>query len=88
MSAGSLAVSANGNAERPSWVAIMVAPATVRRSLRVAAVVGSILVAINYGSRILAGALEAADFARIGLTYCVPYCVATYAAVSALRGQP
>lgn len=46
--------------------------------------VGSILVAINYADRIFAGTLGTLDFAKIGLTYCVPYCVATYGAVSAL----
>lgn len=76
----------NGHTKRPSWVSIVLAPATVRRSIRVAAVVGSILVAINYGDRIVAGTLGTIDVARIGLTYCVPYCVATYATVSALRG--
>lgn len=69
-----------------SWPAIAFAPTTVRRSLRVAMVVGSILVAINYGDRIIAGTLGPLEFAKIGLTYCVPYCVATYAAVSALLG--
>lgn len=69
-----------------SWCAIAFAPTTVRRSLRVAMVVGSILVAINYGDRIIAGTLGPLEFAKIGLTYCVPYCVATYAAVSALLG--
>ena len=68
------------------WLNIALAPATVRRSLRVAMVVGSILVAINYGDRIVAGSLESREFAKIALTYCVPYCVATYAAVSALLG--
>ncbi len=70
-----------------SWAAIAFAPATVRRSLRVALVVGSILVIINYGDRIIAGTLGPLEFAKIGLTYCVPYCVATYAAVSALLGR-
>ncbi|MCC6707650.1 MAG: nitrate/nitrite transporter NrtS [Gammaproteobacteria bacterium] len=74
----------SGAAQRPSWASIAFAPVTVRRSLRVAAVVGSILVAINYGDRIFAGTLVLRDLAKIGLTYCVPYCVATYAAVSAL----
>ncbi|MBK6659742.1 MAG: nitrate/nitrite transporter NrtS [Proteobacteria bacterium] len=71
-------------AQAASWRAIALAPATVRRALRVAAVVGSILVAINYGDRIIAGSLTYLDLAKIGLTYCVPYCVATYAAVGAL----
>lgn len=70
-----------------SWSTIAFAPTTVRRSLRVALVVGSILVAINYGDRIIAGSLGPVEFAKIGLTYCVPYCVATYAAVSALLGR-
>ena len=69
-----------------AWLDIALAPATVRRSLRVAMVVGSILVAINYGDRIIAGSLGTREFAKIALTYCVPYCVATYAAVSALLG--
>ncbi len=69
-----------------SWLTMAFAPSTVRRSLRVALVVGSILVAINYGDRIVAGTLGSLEFAKIGLTYCVPYCVATYAAVSALLG--
>ncbi|MEQ8230645.1 MAG: nitrate/nitrite transporter NrtS [Gammaproteobacteria bacterium] len=56
----------------------------VRRALRVAVVVGSVLVAINYGDRLLAGELDARDGIRILLTYCVPYCVSTYAAVGAL----
>ena len=69
------------------WFAIAFARTTVRRSLRVAVVVGSILVTINYGDRILAGTLDSVDFVKIGLTYCVPYCVATYAAASALLGR-
>lgn len=69
------------------WLVIASARATVHRSLRIAAVVGSILVAINYGDRILAGTIGRIEFIKIGLTYCVPYCVATYAAVSALLGR-
>ena len=72
---------------RSQWFARAFAPATVRRSLRIALVVGSILVAINYGDRILAGTLGRVELLKIGLTYCVPYCVATYAAVSALLGR-
>lgn len=72
------------NDSSSSWSAIAFAPVTVRRSLRVAMVVGSILIAINYGDRIVAGTLSALDIAKMSLTYCVPYCVATYGAVSAL----
>lgn len=68
-----------------TWIATACEPAVVRRSLRVAAVVGTLLVAINHGDRVLAGALVPVDWAKMLLTYSVPYGVATYAAVQALR---
>jgi len=68
-----------------SWIATARDPAVVRRSLRVAVLVGTLLVAINYSDRALAGALGPADWVKIILTYFVPYGVATYAAVQAIR---
>jgi hypothetical protein len=68
-----------------SWIATACEPAVVRRSLRVAALVGTLLVAINYSDRGLAGTLGPADWAKMVLTYLVPYGVATYAAVQAIR---
>ncbi len=68
-----------------SWIATACEPAVVRRSIRVAAVVGTLLVAINYSDRVLAGTLGPADWAKMVLTYFVPYGVATYAAVQAIR---
>ena len=65
------------------WLAMACEPSVVRRSLRVAAVVGTILVTINYADRILAGAIGGIDVLKMMLTYCVPYCVATYGAVTA-----
>ena len=54
--------------------------ATVQRALRVAAVVGTILIAINQGDKILAG--EFLPLWKLVLTYCVPYSVSTYSAAS------
>lgn len=51
-----------------------------RRSLGVALVVGTILNLINQGDALVAGA--ALNFTKIVLTFAVPYCVATYGAVS------
>ncbi len=68
-----------------SWCATACEPAVVRRSIRVAAVVGTLLVAINYSDRALAGTLGPADWAKIVFTYFVPYGVATYVAVQAIR---
>jgi len=53
----------------------------VRRSLIVAAIVGSILTAINQGNVILAGDFPASLYWKIPLTYVVPYCVATTGAI-------
>lgn len=70
-----------------SWIATAREPAIVRRSARVAAVVGTLLVVLNYSDRAVAGALGPADWAKMLLTYCVPYGVATYAAVQAIRSR-
>ena len=51
-----------------------------RRSLWVAAIVGTILNLINQGDRLIAG--QALDFTKLALTYLVPYFVSTYGAVS------
>jgi hypothetical protein len=58
-----------------------------RRSLSVALVVGTILNAINQGDALLAG--QRLDYAKLVLTYAVPYFVSTYGAVSfRLHAQP
>ena len=53
---------------------------TVFRALKVAAVVGSLLVLINQGEVLLRGALP--PLWKLLLTYCVPYGVSTYSAAS------
>jgi uncharacterized membrane protein len=72
-------------AERRPWLADALRPDVVRRSLRVAALVGMVLVTINYTDRWLAGSLTRADWLKMALTFLVPYAVATYAAVDAIR---
>jgi hypothetical protein len=51
-----------------------------RRSLMVALVVGTILNLINQGDRLFAA--QKLDIVKLALTYCVPYLVSTYGAVS------
>jgi hypothetical protein len=54
---------------------------TVATSAKVALLVGTILAAINYGDRIFFhGDMRAVDWVKLAVTYCVPYCVATYGA--------
>jgi hypothetical protein len=69
------------------WLRAARRPEIVRRSLRVAALVGTLLVAINYGDRLLRGEITAIDRLKMALTYLVPYGVATFAAVGTLLGD-
>jgi len=62
-------------------------PSVVRRALACAAVVGVILLAINHGDVILAGAVTPRHLFKMGLTFLVPYCVSTVSSVGALRGR-
>ena len=54
---------------------------TVAMAAKVALCVGTVLALINYGDRIfLHYDMRAADWIKLAVTYCVPYCVATYGA--------
>ena len=66
--------------QKPSFWAATVESDTVSRALKVAVVVGSILVFINQGDLILQGKLP--PIWKLLLTYCVPYSVSTYSAAS------
>ena len=66
------------------WLQLAMRRDIVYRSLRIAVVVGTILVAINYGDKLVTGEILPIEFAKMLLTYCVPYCVSTYASVSAV----
>lgn len=57
----------------------------VSRSIRVAIVVGTILILINHASGLMHARITPLEGVQIALTYCVPYCVVTYASVQAIR---
>ena len=59
----------------------------VKRSLKVAIVVGTILVLINNWDRLVPLRLGTVEWIKIAMTYCVPYCVSTYSAASTLVTQ-
>jgi hypothetical protein len=56
-------------------------PPLVRRSAVIALIVGSILLAINQGDRLLAGQWDTALTWKAPLTYLVPFIVATWGAL-------
>ena len=72
------------------WMSIALRTDVVRRSLKVGLLVGTILVAINHGNLLLSGVVTSEMIWKSLLTYCVPYCVSTYASVSAIleRSDP
>ena len=57
----------------------------LRRSAIVAVVVGTILTLLNQGDGLFAGNWNNALYWKIPLTYCVPFLVATYGALTAAR---
>ena len=57
----------------------------LRRSFKVALVVGTLITALNQGNVIVAGDWVNELFWKIPLTYCIPFCVATYASLSTAR---
>jgi len=70
-----------------TWLRLALRPDVVRRSLVYAIVVGAILIAINHGDAILAGAVDRSRLLRMALTVAVPYLVSTASSVGALRSQ-
>ena len=72
----------------PTWklaCACAISDGVPRRSLYVALIVGTVLNLINQGDALLgAGSI---DWLKIALTYCVPYAVCTYGAVTVQLAQ-
>jgi hypothetical protein len=72
-------------AEEPSFLAMALERSVVLRALRVACVVGLVLITINHGDRILFGEITPRSLLQMGLTFLVPYVVSTVSSVGALR---
>ena len=64
-----------------SWLRLAVSGGVPKRSLVAALVVGTVLNLINQGDELLSNA--SLDYLELGLTYVVPYLVATYGSVTA-----
>lgn len=69
----------------PHWLSASFKGGVPRRSIIVALIVGPILTLINQGDSIVAG--EGINWTKVGLTFLVPYMVATVGAVAALHGK-
>ncbi|OPX54999.1 hypothetical protein SAMN02745127_02882 [Oceanospirillum multiglobuliferum] len=67
----------------PKWFSIATEKAILKRSIKVMAIVGTSLMLINHGDRLISNTLETEHIFKIVLTYLVPFSVATYSSVVA-----
>lgn len=64
------------------WVEFAMQPEIVKRSVKIALIVGTLLTLINHYDLLFGEQLSTIKITKILLTYCVPYCVSTFASVS------
>jgi len=69
----------------PPLVQLVFGDGTPKKAFLTALVVGTILTAINHGAGILIGNWP--PLLKVALTYCVPYCVTTWGAITGKRAQ-
>ena len=69
----------------PSFVQLAFGDGTPKKAFLTALVVGTILTIINHGDIIWVG--EWPPILKILLTYCVPYCVTTWGAITGKKAQ-
>ena len=69
------------------WFVLAFKSSVVKRSLKYAVVVGSILIAINHSDAILSHTVSFSRFLRMMLTVLVPYTVSTLSSVGTLLEQ-
>ena len=74
------------NAET-TWLEVATRREIVSRSLRVALIVGTILVAINQGDALITREFTPDLVWKIPFTYLVPFSVSTYASVGAIMSR-
>jgi hypothetical protein len=75
-----------GNRARP-WISAATDRAILRRSIVTCLIVGALLTVINHGDQLLRGEFSATMAWQIGLTFLVPFLVATCSAAAAVRNR-
>jgi hypothetical protein len=70
-----------------SWVSAASDRALLRRSIITCLIVGAILTVINQGDRLLRGEFDGAMGWMIGLTFLVPFVVATISGAAVIRSR-
>ena len=67
------------------WFRLALRKDVLARGFKIGVVVGTLLTAINYGDVLISGEVLPLMYWKILMTYCVPFCVSTYASVEAAR---
>ena len=67
------------------WLSLALEPTIVRRAIKYAIVVGTVLIAINHGDAILRGNLTVDRLFKMALSVVVPYCVSTASSVGVIQ---
>lgn len=73
------------NSAQQSFLAVALNRMVVIRAFQVALIVGTVLVIINHGEKVLNLSFSGLDWFKVLLTYLVPYCVSTWSAVKTMQ---
>lgn len=79
---------------QPSWstwreaLSIVSTPSNLKKTIRIALIVGAILFAINQLDVVLKGEATGFVWFKIGLTFVVPFCVSNLGVLVATKHQP
>lgn len=68
-----------------NWIRLAFSRKVCWRALKVAALVGPILILVNQGDTVLWGELDGVCYLKMGLTFLVPYLVSTFSSVAVMR---
>jgi hypothetical protein len=72
-------------AKHSSWLSYCLEPDSLRFSLKMALIVGTILAIINHGYSLLTGHFTAGEIYPLLLTYCVPFTVSMIGQIQGKR---
>lgn len=72
-------------ANKKGFMTLALSSQVLFSSLKVSVVVGSLLVLINHGDKLILMSFRHGDILKILLTYLVPYGVSTWSAVKAIQ---
>jgi hypothetical protein len=70
-----------------SWIAAASDRTILRRSVATCLIVGAILTVINQGDRLVRGEFDVAMAWKIGVTFLVPFVVATFSGAAVIRSR-